>query len=87
MLNQGDINNIMRERESEYLSFIEHWNLHKNNREIGIAKLQVFTYGLPIVTLVWFFPKELDKDNDNPHVEPLHEKHERHGQTHVHTNS
>ncbi|PON53360.1 hypothetical protein PanWU01x14_202420, partial [Parasponia andersonii] len=62
---------------------IEHGDLDQYDRKIGGAQFDVVLNGLIIVPLLWFFPEKLDQNNDDTHVNPLHEEHQRHGQANV----
>jgi len=66
------------------LFFIEHGNLNKDDGEVGVAEFLVFLEGFELVALVGFLPEEFDEDDDNAHVDPLHEEHEGHGEANVH---
>lgn len=66
------------------LSFIEHGNLNKDDGEVGVAEFLVLLEGFELVALVGFLPEEFDEDDDNAHVDPLHEEHEGHGEANVH---
>ena len=62
----------------------ERWNLDKHDGVIRVAEFLVVLEWLELVALVWLLPEELDEDDDNAHVDPLHEEHERHGEANVH---
>ena len=79
--------NPEREIHKTNLSFIEHWDLNEDHREIGAAHFKVFLQWLEFVTLFWFLPEELNEDYDNPHVDPLNEEHQRHDQASVNPKS
>ncbi|XP_057969603.1 factor of DNA methylation 1-like [Malania oleifera] len=46
----------------------------------GSPSFCVVFYGLPFVTFFWFSAEELDQNDDNTHVNPLDEEHQRHDQ-------
>lgn len=76
-----------RKGEGENLAdlfFVEHGNLNKDDGEVGVAEFLVFLEGFELVALVGFLPEEFDEDDDNAHVNPLHEEHEGHGEANVH---
>ena len=65
-------------RDETDLSFVEHGDLDEDHREVGASKLFIVVNGLELVAFLRFFPEELDEDDDDSHVDPLTQQHERH---------
>lgn len=68
------------EGEEAHLPLVVHGNLNQDHGVGCVAELDVFSNGLPFVAPLGLAAEDLDKDDDDAHVHPLDEEHQRHYQ-------